>query len=364
MNLPLLPVYHRPILLEARMLSFALSLLLACQPAKVGDGSDSGSVEQAAGTGSISGRVCAENGWQWLEGASVYTHLQEGDTVLETFLVTTGADGSYAFTDLPADHSYDIFIQYGDLRLMDQETYAIPLAPDQQVVLPDPPCDTLDIAQALVIGGAYDEVGQVLAPLGVEERLVDGADPDAVLAALDANDLRLVFVESGVDEDSLVRAGDGSSAPVLAAIQAHVDSGGILWVTDWSYDLLAVAFPGALSFVGDDDTADSAQVGLAGTINAAVEDEGLAQALGFDFLELAYPRAEFAVFDAQVSGASVILSGDVRYEQDGAPGELAQAPLLAAVPWGEGVIVYSSFTLDANDGEQALSLYRVLLGSL
>lgn len=346
------------------MLSFALSLLLACQPAKVGDGSDSGSFEQTAGTGSISGRVCAANGWQWLQDASVYTHLKEGDAVLETYNTLTEADGSWSFTGLPADHTYDIFIQAGADRLLEQEVFGITLAADQDVVLPDPPCDTLDIEQALVIRGAYDEVEQVLAPLGVAAVVVEGADPDTVVAALNADSFPLVFVESGVTEALLFRGEDDTSAPVLAAIQAHVDSGGILWVTDWSYDLLAVAFPGALSFVGDDDTADSAQVGLAGTINAAVEDEGLAQALGFDFLELAYPRAEFAVFDAQVSGASVILSGDVRYEQDGAPGELSQAPLLAAVPWGEGVIVYSSFTLDANDGDPALSLYRVLLGSL
>ncbi len=50
---------------------------------------------------------------------------------------------------------------------------------------------------------------------------------------------------------------------VVDNVKEFVDRAGLVWLSDWSYDLIEAAFPDEIDFYGDDDILDSAQVGTA-----------------------------------------------------------------------------------------------------
>lgn len=357
-------------------MSFILSMLLvSCAPVPVdlalptdgSDGSDGGA-QVVSGVGGLEGRVCASGGQYWLEGASVYVHVMEDGSVVDTRQATTDAGGWWALSELPVDQVYDVFIQLGNERLWDQETYGVEVVEDQLTRLDEPDCDVLDPLTTLVVQGDYDDAEGLVLPFGFPTDHVDGQDHDQLAAVLSDLDLRssydLIIVESGITEDGVLRGTGDVPAQVIAGVQAFVEAGGVLLVTDWSYDLVLRAFPGYLSFVGDDDTADSAQTGVAGQVSAVVADPGLAADSGMDSIDLAFSRPGWAVVTGHDTGVSPLLLGAVDYREDGVAGSISLAPLLLRFPRGRGTVVFSAFSLEENDDAQGLALFRALFADI
>ena len=353
---------------------FLLSLAaLACAPAAVEstqpmDSGSDGGTEPASAVGGLQGRVCASGGQYWLEGATVYAHVIEDDRIVDTRQATTDAGGWWTLTELPVDQAYDIFIQFGTERLTDQETFGVEVAEGQVTVLEEPDCDVLDPLTTLVVQGDYDDAQGLVLPFGFPTEYVDGQDGDELAALLSDLDLRssydLIIVESGIAEDGVLRGTGDVPDQVVAGVQAYVEAGGVLLVTDWSYDLVLRAFPGYVSFVGDDDTADSAQTGVSDQISAVVSDDGLATASGMDSVDLAFSRPGWAVVTGHDPGVSPLLQGPVVYEKDGVASSIDLAPLLIRFPRGEGTVVFSAFSLEENDDAQGLALFRALFADI
>ena len=151
---------------------------------------------------------------------------------------------------------------------------------------------------------------------------------------------------NGVDEDnSLV-----SDPVALENIERFVDRGGLLFISDWTYDLVEAIWPEKVLFFGEDQGAhDAAQAGRIGKVQAKVVDEGVAQALGVDEVTLDYNYSNWTVIEEAGEGVDVILSGDVEYRLSASDGygTAQNVPLLISMESGAGQLVYSNFHWNA-----------------
>lgn len=239
------------------------------------------------------------------------------------------------------------------------------------------------------VSGDFDAVEQPLARLGVpatayEGYIVapatgapaiggDGLTPtvEALLAAdggtLPTHDA--VFLASGArglgdrvynslePDDAFV--GDPA---VLAAVAAWVEGGGVLVASDWAYDLVAQAWPDAVTFARQAEGLDAAQVGLSERVLSTVEDPALAAVLGTDQLAVDFDFRAWAVMQAPGPDTTVHLRGDALYRpsDDDSQAALPGAPLLVSFPAGRGRVVLSSFAW----GAQAPAVAQATLPAL
>lgn len=158
----------------------------------------------------------------------------------------------------------------------------------------------------------------------------------------------LLYNNANEPDDQLV-----TDPAVIAAIQEFVDLGGHLYVTDWAYDLIEVAFPGAIEFLGDDLNLDDAQQGEPQTVNARVVDqvmlESLEMSAGANEVETVFNFDSWAVVESVGAGTDVLLEADIIY-QDGADLiPIAASPVLTVTEVGDrgGKVVYTAFHTEA-----------------
>ena len=168
---------------------------------------------------------------------------------------------------------------------------------------------------------------------------------------------------NGVDpDDALLLDPD-----IAGNIQDFVSLGGTLLVTDWGYDLIELAFPEYIEFLGEDTEPDAAQRGEPGTYSANILEVELADAIDGDVLAARFDFSNWAVVEAVSEDVIVWAEGDVKYRlQDGEGAQdLAGGPLLVSFqPYGpsSGQVVYSSFHLDAQNDAVIDALLRTLVG--
>ncbi len=128
-----------------------------------------------------------------------------------------------------------------------------------------------------------------------------------------------------------------------------VNGGGSLYVGDWSYDLVEACWPDAIEFYGDDEVVDAAQAGAAGDVIADVPDERLREDLGASVVNLVFNYSAFAVVESVGSDVEVLVTGDVRYQPEGATlyEEIDDSPLAVRFVSGQGQVFFTSFHLVA-----------------
>ncbi|MFK7929125.1 MAG: hypothetical protein AB8H79_13110 [Myxococcota bacterium] len=189
-----------------------------------------------------------------------------------------------------------------------------------------------------------------------------------------------VFVASGsrgfgirqynsLADDNQVVADPESVANALAFVRA----GGVLVLTDWTYDLVPLLFPGAIDFWGDESVLDAAQLGDVGTVQARVVDDELIKDLDLTddgALSLDFNFSYWAVMesvDESDERVKVWMRGDVSLRDGDGGGtiELTDVPLLVTVDVGGelgGRLVYSSFHFDAQNPVVIDKLLQSLVG--
>ena len=133
--------------------------------------------------GSIIGRVCSPSGRTWLADAMAYAHLIDSDGRLyDTRISYTDRDGFFLLDDMPAGHTYTVYIQFGDEIL---ETHTVSVDEREDVQIDEPDCfDPLELDVAVVTGD-YDEFQDVLDHMGFANyELVDGLYADEMAGFL------------------------------------------------------------------------------------------------------------------------------------------------------------------------------------
>lgn len=161
-----------------------------------------------------------------------------------------------------------------------------------------------------------------------------------------------------------------ASEEAMDNAEAFVSTGGVLWLTDWAYDIVPRTFPDKIDFLGDEDVLDAAQRGdIDDRVQARVVDERLAEALGTEQLSLKYNFSNWAVIEdvADDGDVKVWLRGDVTYRDEDGEGTqtLTDVPLLVSVQIPnerQGELVFSTFHLDAQNSAVIETLLTTIVG--
>jgi len=170
------------------------------------------------------------------------------------------------------------------------------------------------------------------------------------------------YVYNGVDpDDALV-----TDELAVQTVRDFVNGGGILFASDWAYDLVEAAFPEAIDFYGDDTVYDAAQAGSAGGVDGVVNDSNLSDALGNSTVSLAYNYSYWAVIEGVGAGTTTWMSGDVEYRISASEGyaTLKSAPLLVSFESGGGQVIYSTFHINAQTARMVDTAIDVMIPGL
>jgi hypothetical protein len=363
--------------------------------------------EEGLKPGSVLGRVCDPSGRTWLPDALAYTHLVEPSGKLyDTRIAYTDRDGYFLLDDLPADRDYVIYVQYGDEILSQEKVF---IEDSEEIELEEPDCfDPLELDVA-VITGDYDDFQDVLSNMGFANyELIDGlhtGDMTGFLLDLDSMlQYDIIFFNGGHVEEGVIYAadavdgegddsddedfgddtgeaggddtgegddtGDGPVTPlydyeqIVQNIRDYVAAGGAVYASDWAYDVVEIAWPEAINFVGADEIPNSAQLGEYGLIQAAVSDEALAEWLGKDHIDIEYDLPVWPAIEGASSTVSVHLTGAIDYREGTNVYTLTAVPLLASFTSGSGKVAIATFRVAKNADADVMLTLQYMMYSL
>lgn len=318
-----------------------------------------------AGDLRISGSVCHPVTGLWLEDALVYTHLyNDDDIVYDSRSDYTDATGRYELTDLIADKPYEIYVQLGQDII---DGFVIDLG-TEDVEIPAPVCAEDVAIDVAVITGAYDELEPVLEAIGVTGvRIIDGQAGteivDFLTDPLAMAEFDMIFFDGGHREDGVIY-GDGPINVVRDALQSYVQQGGVIFASDWAYDVVESVWPDAVDFYGDDTVPDSAQVGEPGTIEADVVDQALATTISAEELEITYDLPVWPLVENASSSVDVLLSGDAPWRKGFETGTVRDSPLLLTFEDGDGQVLFTTYRNSANNNQAMLGVLLTLVDAI
>ncbi len=324
--------------------------------------------------GEVIGRVCDPSGRTWLPDAVAYTHVlsTDGSRILDTRYAYTDRDGYWYMDDLPAERTYTFYVQYGSEVL---ESFDLFIDDSDSIKLEEPDCfDPLALDVAIVTGD-YDDFSLVLNNLGFANyQLIDGQNETEMVDFLSdetaLSQFDMVFFNGGhieedvfYDEDDDI---DGTTqiAAVVSNLQAYVDNGGVVYGSDWAYDVIEAGWPDRIDWVGTDGTPNDAQVGDYALVEAAVSDASLADWLGSNYIDVEYDLAVWPPIEDTTGSVSTHLAGNVDYRLGTNVYTLSAVPLLVSFTSGEGKVVFSTFRLARNSSTDMMLVLQYMMYNL
>ena len=350
--------------------SLRLSLLSAGILAAVGCANDSTlshvSDTYGHGSGSISGRVCDPSRYVWLEGASVYTHIIDtAGELRDTRETLTDADGNWVLDDLAAG-TYTVYEQYGSTTI---DMFDVTVSNAVETEVPPPDCTGSADVQVAVITGDFDDFQTVLETVGVGSyHDVDGQTGDEMLQFLEnPTEMALydaIFFAGGHLEDGIFYSLDHSEDATVATVQTnlkdYVKGGGVVFASDWSYDVIEQTWPDMIDFMTN-DTPDASQVGEPGLLSCDVSNSDLADTLGQDTVKMNLDLDAWPVVDAVGDGPKVFLRADAPWRTGMTTDTENDSPLLVEIESGKGKIVFTPWRFSANLDGARLKVVKWLM---
>ncbi len=339
-----------------------------------GQTTDLGPAQCQGGSGVIHGRICGGDGY-WLSGARVYVDLGNG-AVVET---TTDASGYYTLTGVPGG-TQTVQVERGAFST----SFPVDVAPTGTTEVQEPVC-LPPTTRLAVVTGVWDAVEHILADLGFPTRNVYNTttpttqDPNGNVDIIDGwstfwidefladptwmAQYDIIFFNCGIDDSSLI-AGGATATTALTHLQDFVAAGGSIYASDWASEVVRIAFPNRINFLGDDGEAHAARVGMENdTQGATVLDPGLATALGRTSVTVNLLLNQWVVLDTQASQPSslrVLVRGSVPYSSDGwgiITETLEDSPLVVQFGLGNGRVLFTSVH---NEGQNTPDLEDIL----
>ena len=250
-------------------------------PALNGDASTTVSV-------TFSGTIYAPNGTLPMANALFYVTAKEPEAIPEgaycdqcvtlpddTFGVS-GADGAFEFTaKMPAGKAWIVtqkgqFRRVREVEIKKEETIKVD-KDDSTLPGRSSPSEGDTIPKMAVLKDAsdYDHIYESLNKLGIYDFVTSDrnmlSDGDEVMK------YQVLFVPCGSKADPL-----SANAGIKANLQKFVQSGGKLYVTDWSYEFVRQPFPNFLNWEGATSTLGSGASGAEWDAPATATDQGLA----------------------------------------------------------------------------------------
>jgi hypothetical protein len=321
----------------------------------------------------LTGRVCNTETRQWQEGAAVYTHLvNEDGALVQTLTTYTDADGYWTLEALRAQEDYTVYVQYGS-AIIDMFDVTMP---NDHLVLGEPDCAGGTDVRVAVVTGDYDDFSEVLGSLGIGDyELINGLTGDELVQFLSVTEnltkYDAIFFPGGHIEEDVFYDSDGSDTAmqheaVKEAVKAYVDGGGVVYASDWSYDVVEQLWPGKIDFLGRDETPDAAQKGEPATLTASIVDGDMAAAIGGETCKIAFDLDAWPVIESvdTAKGAVVHQTATVTWREGFEVTEVVDSPVLVSFESGEGKVVFSSWRQSSNLEGKPLSVIEYMVAGL
>ena len=317
--------------------------------------------------GGITGQVCDEQLQIWMEGATVYAHKTDEDGVVyDTATDITDFEGRFELF-LPTGKTYDVYIAKGN-EIVQQ--FAVEIPAETMVELPEPSCFGDVDASVAVVSGAYDDLEVLIQAVGIAQFTeVDGQDSGELIDFLSnpslLNEQDVIFFNGGhVEQGVIYPAGDGTVDLIQANLRQYVQNGGVVFASDWAYDLVEQTWPDAIDFLGDDTQLDSAQKGEPRDVDAVVIDDFMSAAVGFTQVSVAYDLSVYPVVSAAGPNTRVYLQGNLQYRNGQTVENLADSPLAMSFEDGNGRVYYTGYRNSANGAGDMLAVLQYLLSAV
>ncbi len=319
------------------------------------------------GDGSIVGRVCDPERFVWLEGATVYTHVIDSTGELrDTRTTESDEDGSWALDDL-ADGTYTVYVQYGSTTV---DMFDAKVFNGRETEVPQGSCSGSADVEVAVITGDFDDFDTVLKAAGVGgAHEVNGQVGAELLQFLENPDemeaYDAIFFAGGHLEEGIFYSNDGSAAEtvqlVLDNLKAYVDDGGIVFASDWSYDVIEETWPQQITFLGS-GAPETAQIGEPELLKCDVNNGDLEDELGKATVNVDLDLDAWPVVDSVGDEAKVFLSGDATWRKGMETGKEENSPMLIEFEMGKGAVVFTPWRMSANIDDARLKVVRWIIG--
>jgi len=300
--------------------------------------------------GGISGRVCDPSGLGWVIDARVWIQVTD-DHLIEA---RTDVEGRFQLESVPWGE-WELHIEKGSFQasttvLVDQEW--VTLAEDECLSA------NVDIA---VLAGSYDTTQDLLNLLSLDYDLVaQGATTqmDFLRSPAKLNAYDIVFLNCGMDEDWIFEARD----EVAQNLRQFVQNGGSLYASDWTFQAVEAAFPGAVDFYGADDFPSEAYSGLDGSLQGEVLDPNMKALLASDTADIHYDLAGWVIAENADATSEVLVRGHPYTFWDDTP--VANAPLAVRFQEGTGKVLFTTFHNEPQITQDMEDMLREIILSL
>ncbi len=321
--------------------------------------------------GSVKGRVCAPNEDVFVNDARVW--IEGVGCGGEAFSVETRSDfdGTYYLLDVPCG-THTLRIEKGSFA----STHPVSIRPGELLDVTGAAnklCFGSGAARIAVLAGSWDDMGGLLAQLGLRYDLFNDHGDDGAAGAI----VELLSDPQRLQGYDILFANCGGTVgwlpqdepAVMPNVKDFVLQGGSLYMSDYAWVLGEWSFPDKVDWYDNDDPAsmgddDSPQVIPSGTrVTATVTDGTLAGYLGKTTLAIEFDQGPQIAPAAVANGAFAHVVADITV-----PLELSlqDAPLtLSYVPAdGAGRVIYTNFHNDAQTTADMLTILHYLVFTL
>ena len=316
----------------------------------------------------IRGQVCDEETQTWLEGATVYTLLYDQDgVVFDTVTDLTDAEGRWELSGLPSGQPYEVYVAYRN-DLLDILQVELPEGGD--VDLPTPSCFGDVAAKVAVVSGAYDDLSSLFAVIGIAGYYeVDGQDSlelsDFLANGDNLAEFQVIFFDGGHQEYGVVYpATDPVVAQNVETLRTYVQNGGIIFSSDWSYDLVEAVWPNQIDFLNDDALPDVAQSGEPADLTATVVDASMSSGVGFNQVDLSFDLSEYPVISDVDPSTRVYVEANVPYRFGQTVYTVLDSPLAVSFSDGAGTVYFTTWRAAANGAGDPLAVVQFLVSEM
>jgi hypothetical protein len=152
----------------------------------------------------------------------------------------------------------------------------------------------------------------------------------------------IIFFNCGLN-DTQIRTPSASLSAMITNLQDYLGKGRSVYASDWASEVIRIAFPNRINFLGNESTFGAARVGAANANAAAtILDSGLMETVGTSEISVNFNYNIWSVLEpmsSQPSDLYIMVKSNIVLEGGG---QLNNSPVVVRFDNGEGRVVFTS----------------------